>query len=81
MPRLLRKEKEPEMKIAAIWQEVLGVEQVGIHDNFFDVGGHSLLLIRVHSRLRKSLHMHYSIIDLFRFPTISSLAQSLASTT
>jgi SAM-dependent methyltransferase/acyl carrier protein len=70
---------ELEKKIAAIWQEVLGLERVGIHDNFFDVGGHSLLLIRVHSRLRESLHIDYSIIDLFRFPTISSLAKSLTT--
>jgi amino acid adenylation domain-containing protein len=69
-----------ERKIAAIWQEVLGVEQVGVEDNFFDVGGHSLLLIRVHSRLRDSLRLNHSIIDLFQFPTISSLARSLAST-
>jgi acyl carrier protein len=72
---------ELEKKIAAIWHEVLGVEQVGIHDNFFDVGGHSLLLIRVHSRLRETLHLDYAIIDLFQFPTISSLAKALANTT
>jgi amino acid adenylation domain-containing protein len=67
-----------EKRIAAIWQEVLGLEEVGIHDNFFDVGGHSLLLIRVHSRLREALHIKHSIIDLFAFPTVSSLAKSLA---
>jgi hypothetical protein len=46
---------EIERTIAAIWQEVLGVEHVGGDDNFFDLGGHSLLLARVPARLRDRL--------------------------
>ena len=42
-----------EQAIAGIWQEVLGVERVGVHDNFFDLGGHSLLVPQVQSRLRE----------------------------
>jgi amino acid adenylation domain-containing protein len=66
-----------ERKIAALWQEVLGLEQVGVHDNFFDLGGHSLLMIRLHARLREIVPTDYSIVDLFRYPTVSSLAKSL----
>jgi hypothetical protein len=46
---------ETEQKIAAIWTEVLGVERVGIHDNFFDIGGHSLLGVRVITRIQREL--------------------------
>jgi acyl carrier protein len=66
-----------ERSIAAIWQEVLGLDRVGVHDNFFDLGGHSLLLIRVHTRLRECLRMDHTITDLFRFPTVSALAKAL----
>jgi amino acid adenylation domain-containing protein len=65
---------ELERAIAAVWQEVLGLERVGIHDNFFDLGGHSLLVIRLHGKLRELLHVEPSIIDLFRYPTVSSQA-------
>jgi amino acid adenylation domain-containing protein len=68
---------ELERAIATIWQEVLGLDRVGVHDNFFDLGGHSLLLIRVHTKLCERLRMEHSMTDLFRFPTVSALAQSL----
>jgi amino acid adenylation domain-containing protein len=66
-----------ERTIASLWQEVLLVEQVGLHDNFFDLGGHSLLLIRVHSKLREVLRKEISMIDMFRYPTVSALARYL----
>ncbi|WP_407885538.1 non-ribosomal peptide synthetase, partial [Scytonema sp. NUACC26] len=65
---------EVEQTIADIWQEVLNVETVGIHDNFFELGGHSLLLVQVHGKLREVFKKNLSILDLFRYPTISSLA-------
>jgi amino acid adenylation domain-containing protein len=64
-----------ERVIAEIWQEVLHRERIGIHDNFFDSGGHSLLLARVHSELLSTLNKDISMIDLLRYPTISSLAK------
>ncbi len=65
-----------EQTIAVAWQEVLGLEKVGVHDNFFDLGGHSMLMVRLYSKLREMLNHHeLSIIDLFRYPTINSLAQ------
>ena len=70
---------EVEQVIAGIWQEVLRVEKVGIYDNFFDCGGHSLLLIQVHSKLQKIFNNALSAIDLFKYPTISSLAEYISS--
>ena len=68
---------ELERRVAQIWREVLKVEQVGLHDNFFDLGGHSLLLIQVHGRLRDELGLQLSAIDLFKYPTIALLAEHL----
>ncbi|MFL6257439.1 MAG: phosphopantetheine-binding protein, partial [Pyrinomonadaceae bacterium] len=68
---------EVEQTIADIWQEALGVERVGVEDNFFDLGGHSLLMVRVLGRLRESLGVTLNIIDLFKHPTVSALAASL----
>jgi hypothetical protein len=64
--------------MVAVWRDVLGLEQVGVDDNFFDLGGHSLLLIKMHGRLREVISADLSIIDFFRFPTISSLAVHLS---
>jgi len=69
---------EIERAIAVVWQEVLCLEQVGIHDNFFDLGGNSLLIVKVHSRLRAAFAGHgLMVVDLFRYPTISILAEYL----
>jgi amino acid adenylation domain-containing protein len=64
--------------IATIWQEVLQVEQVGLHANFFDLGGHSLLLARVWNKLRTVLRQELSMVDLFQYPTIHALATYLS---
>ncbi|MDX1643223.1 MAG: amino acid adenylation domain-containing protein [Thermoanaerobaculia bacterium] len=63
-----------ERQIAEIWSEVLKVESVERHDNFFDLGGHSLLLLQVFSRLHGIYGRRVSVIDLFRYPTVASLA-------
>jgi len=64
--------------IAAAWQEALGTERVGLHDNFFDLGGHSLLLVQVSSKLEKALGREVRIVDLFQYPTVGALAGYLA---
>ena len=66
-----------EQTIASIWQEVLGLPQVGMSDNFFDLGGHSLLVVQVQRRLREACGHEVSITDMFRLPTIRALAAHL----
>ena len=61
--------------LAAIWSEVLQVEQVSLRDNFFDLGGHSLLLIRAHRLLEDRLHATFPLVNLFKYPTVESLAR------
>ena len=63
-----------EQQLAAIWSEVLGIEKIGIHDNFFDLGGHSLLIIQVQNRLKEISSSKLTVIDLFKNPTINTLA-------
>jgi acyl carrier protein len=67
-----------EGQISRIWSQVLNRE-VGPTDNFFDLGGDSLQLIEVHSELQKNLDRQLSIMDLFEFTTIRSLAEHLES--
>ena len=64
-----------EHHIATVWQEVLGREQVGVQDNFFDLGGHSLLLAEVHSKLQDILQQNIPIVDMFKYPTINALVE------
>jgi natural product biosynthesis luciferase-like monooxygenase protein len=67
-----------EGRIADVWKDVLKLPQVGTRDNFFDLGGHSLLAVQAHRRLKEALQRELSITDIFRFPTIQSLAAHLA---
>jgi acyl carrier protein len=67
-----------ERTIAAAWQEMLHMERIGIHDNFFDLGGHSLLMVQVQDKLREVLNRDLTIVDMFKYPTISSLAKYLS---
>jgi amino acid adenylation domain-containing protein len=69
---------ELEQKIAQAWKEALGVEQVGLHRNFFDLGAHSLMVAEVHMQLHQMLGREISLVDLFQFPTVSALAAHLA---
>ncbi|MCX8132087.1 MAG: amino acid adenylation domain-containing protein [Clostridia bacterium] len=69
---------ELESILANIWKEELGLENVGINDNFFEIGGHSLLLTRVHNRLNKQFQREFSLIDLFTHSTICALAKYIS---
>jgi acyl carrier protein len=71
-------QSEAERAIAAIWQAVLKVKQVGIHDNFFELGGNSLLIAQAHHRLREELKCDLSLVDMFKYPTVSALAQHIS---
>jgi len=68
---------EIERAIATIWQEMLHLDRVGIHDNFFDLGGHSLLIVQLYSKLQGVFNRTISITDIFKYPTINSLAKYL----
>jgi len=68
---------EVEQNIAALWRELLQVDKVGVEDNFFDLGGHSLLVVQLQSRL-KELYPELSVIDLFKYPTVKSLSNYLS---
>ena len=67
-------------KTAGIWADVLGVPQVSRHTSFFDLGGQSLQLLQVHSRLRERFGPKLTVVDMFKHPTVSSLAQRLTAT-
>lgn len=70
-------QNEVEKTIATIWQEVLQLEKVGMDDNFFDLGGHSLLVLQVQSKIQKIFDKNVSVTDIFQYPNIRSLAKYL----
>jgi len=67
-----------EQTVAGIWRELLRVGQVGLHDNFFDLGGHSLLVVQMQARLRAALARDVPVVKLFQYPTIGALAAFLS---
>ncbi|HJP92759.1 MAG TPA: SDR family NAD(P)-dependent oxidoreductase [Pyrinomonadaceae bacterium] len=70
-------QNDAERKITQIWQDVLGIEQVGIHDSFFELGGSSLFAIQVLSRLRKEFNVEVPPAMIFEGATVSALAKLL----
>ena len=74
-------ENDVERVIASIWGELLDLAQVGTHDNFFDLGASSFLMVQAHAKLRKALDTPVSLVDMFRFPTVSQLAKHLGEGT
>lgn len=66
-----------EQQIAEIWQRVLGAEQIGVNDNFFDLGGNSLLGLQLVSELGRDLGLAVAPVTLFEFPTVKALAGHL----
>src|SRR5262249_43701620 len=69
-----------EERLATLWAEVLGLERVGIHDNFFDLGGHSLQAAQLVSRASKARQRHIPVKALFLHPTVASLAEAAEDT-
>ena len=77
-------ETELEQKIALIWQELLEVNKVGLNDNFFDLGGHSLLVVQLTSQLNKTLDgdgKELNVADVFKHPTIKELVDFMLTGT
>jgi precorrin-6B methylase 2/acyl carrier protein len=75
---VVRPQTEIEAIIAEVWQKVLNLEQIGIHDRFFELGGHSLMALKVNSQLREIFNIEIPLVEIFRHPTISSLANYLS---
>jgi natural product biosynthesis luciferase-like monooxygenase protein len=67
-----------EQVIVQVWREALKVEKVGVQDNFFDLGGHSLLMAQVHGQLREALQRDLPLVKLLEYPTVSALARYLS---
>jgi acyl carrier protein len=80
-PALEQKYEAPETAthqvIAGIWEEVLGIERVGIKDNFFELGGHSLLATQVISRVRDAFQVEIALRNLFESPTVEGLIEKM----
>jgi len=68
---------EMEKMLVRIWGEVLAVEKIGVDNGFFEIGGHSLLLMQVQNNLEKELQTTIEMADLFKYPTVRSLASFL----
>jgi amino acid adenylation domain-containing protein len=65
--------------VAGVWRQVLGADHVGLEDNFFDIGGTSLLLVSVHSKLQTLLNRKIPVADLFGYTTVRALANKLGN--
>ena len=70
---------DTQQKIAEAWQQVLKLNEVGIDENFFDLGGHSLLVVQLHNRLGDTFSSALSLTDLYQYPTIRTLSAFLRS--
>ncbi len=68
-----------EKTVMDIWAKALGKNDISIYDNFFDIGGHSLVLIRVHSEIAKQINKKIEVVDLFKYTTIAALAEYINS--
>lgn len=71
-------EGSAEQKISKIWSELLEAEVIGIHDNFFEIGGHSMLVLPMKDRLSKEFNKEVTPVDIFRYPTVSALVSFLS---
>lgn len=67
-----------EQAMSALWQEVLGLEQVALEDNFFELGGHSLLAVQLLTRIYETLHINLPLRAVFEAPTVAGLARACA---
>jgi acyl carrier protein len=67
-----------EQLVARMWQEALGVAHVGLNDNFFDLGAHSLTVAEAHAKLKQAIGRDIALVDLFQFTTVRTLAGHLA---
>ncbi len=71
-------ENEIERQLATFWEELLGVQNVGVEDSFFDLGGHSLIAVRLFAKVKKAFRVDFPISVLFEAPTIRKCAALIA---
>ncbi|WP_143172596.1 amino acid adenylation domain-containing protein [Actinacidiphila paucisporea] len=81
LPSTVRPRPGPEEAVASVWRAVLGRDDIGVDDNFFDAGGNSLLLVEAVKRLNAALALRLTSVDMFRHPTVRTMAASLAPRT
>lgn len=68
---------EAEKRLVPLWQNLLGIEGVGIHDEFFALGGDSLLLVQLHTKIKEMFTTDLAVVDLYKYNTIALLASKL----
>jgi acyl carrier protein len=68
-----------ERTIVTVWRELLQIDKVGVDDNFFDLGGHSLLLLQLRDRLGDLFNKELPLVEIFRYPTVRLLANYFSS--
>lgn len=68
-----------ENKVEKIWESILNIDQIGVNDNFFDIGGHSLLLIQVYYKIKENFETDLAVVDMFKYSTIRSISEYLGS--
>ena len=73
-------QNESEARIVEIWQNYLGIENIGVLDNFFDLGGDSLLATRVHSQIRREFNVELPVAKMFELATIRRISLYIAIT-
>jgi len=66
-----------EQSIAEVWQSLLGIAEVGIHDNFLELGGHSLMAIQLASRIRDTFEIDLPVARFYKNPTVAGLAEAV----
>ncbi|NKI21549.1 amino acid adenylation domain-containing protein [Paenibacillus dendritiformis] len=72
-------ETELERRLVTIWKTTLSIEEIGIDDNFFDLGGNSMDILRINNRIKEELSLDFTVATLFRYPTIRSFLRQLQS--
>ncbi|UJW29762.1 amino acid adenylation domain-containing protein [Saccharothrix sp. AJ9571] len=65
--------------VSEVWGELLGIERVGVRDNFFDLGGHSVVLLKLQSRLSAATGVRLGVVELFRHTTVTAQARAIAA--
>lgn len=76
---VIKPKNEIERTVAEAWRNVLSIGQVSINDNFFEIGGHSLAMVKLHAALQETLKTEFSVVELFQYPTIASQALFLST--